>query len=136
MSATTSGTVDDIVNRFQAVRVLEFSAKVVGLGAEFAVVAVECEEIVQSISERYTAVVQDGTDGAVLAECIGTVGIRGTKACVPVAPLRATVSFRVTIGFCVRLRYLLVDSRSHPSRLGGNDRHTVGLESQSFRPAL
>ena len=101
MSATTSGTVDDIVNRFQAVRVLEFSAKVVGLGAEFAVVAVECEEIVQSISERYTAVVQDGTDGAVLAECIGTVGIRGTKACVPVAPLRATVSFRVMIVFGV-----------------------------------
>ena len=87
MSATTRGTVDDIVNRFQAVRILELSAKVVGLGAEFAVVTVEREKIVQSVSERYTAVVQDGTDGAVLAECIDTVGIRGTKACVPVAPL-------------------------------------------------
>lgn len=46
MSATASGTVDDIVDRFQTVRILKLSAKVVGLGAEFAVVAVECEEVV------------------------------------------------------------------------------------------
>ena len=134
MSAAASGTVDDIVNRFQAVRIPEISAKVVGLGAEFAVVAVECEEIVQSVSERNTAVVQDGPDGAVLAECIGTVGIRGTKACVPIAPLRAIVSFRVTNEF-VSLCNLLVDSRSLPSRLGGNDKHTVDLRWSSIRSA-
>ena len=98
VSAAASSAVDDIVNRFQAVRILELSAKVVGLGAEFAVVAVEREKIVQSVSEGYTAVVQDGTNGAILAECIGKVGIRGTKACVPVAPLRATISFRVRLG--------------------------------------
>ena len=44
--ATASGTVDDIVNRFQAVRILELSAKVVGFGAELAVVTVECKEVV------------------------------------------------------------------------------------------
>jgi hypothetical protein len=44
--AATSGTVDDIVNRLQAIRILKGRSKGVGFGAEFTVVAVECEEIV------------------------------------------------------------------------------------------
>ena len=96
MSAAASGTMDDIVDRFETVRIFELSAKIVGLGAELAIVAVECEEVVKSVSERYTAVVQDGPECAVLAVCIDAVGIWSTKACVPVAPLRATVRFCVT----------------------------------------
>lgn len=134
MSAAASGTVDDIVNRFQAVRIPEISAKVVRLGTEFGVVAVEREEVVESVSERYTAVVQDGANCAVLAVCVVAVGVWGTKACVPIAPLRAIVSFRVTNEF-VSLCNLLVDSRSLPSRLGGNDKHTVDLRWSSIRSA-
>jgi len=46
VSAAASGTVDDIVDGFQTVGILELSAKVVRFGAEFTVVAVEREEVV------------------------------------------------------------------------------------------
>ena len=46
VSTAASNTVDHVMNRFQAVYIPKICAKCVGLGAEFAVVAVECEKVV------------------------------------------------------------------------------------------
>jgi len=46
MSTTSSSAMNDIVDGFETVGVLESRSKGVRLGAEFAVIAIECEEIV------------------------------------------------------------------------------------------
>jgi hypothetical protein len=92
VSATPSSSMDDIVDRLETVRVLESCSKGVGLGTELAVVAVECEEVVKSISERYATVVQDRTNRFVQADSIDAATVGSAKRRVPRCPLYVMVS--------------------------------------------
>ena len=97
VSAAPSSSMNDIVDRFETVRVLESRSKGVRLGAEFAVVAVECEEVVKTISERYATVVQDRADRFVQADSIDTTAVGSAEGRVPGCPLCVMIS---QVHFC------------------------------------
>jgi hypothetical protein len=70
MSTTASDAMNRVVDRFKAVRILDWSVEGIRFGPKLGKVAVEGEEVVQTVTERYATIVQDGSDKLVLADRI------------------------------------------------------------------
>jgi hypothetical protein len=125
---------DDIVDGLETVRILESRSKGVRLGTELAVVAVECEEVVQPIPERDATVVQDWADCFVQAVGIQAAAVGSAERRVPRGPLCVTIS-RVRFDSQSDRTNAPDRSKSPPARPGGNDRRTADYQWCWYRSA-
>lgn len=93
MSAAAGHTVDDIVDRLETVSVSKCCPERVRFRAELAVVAVEGEQVVQSIPERDSAVVQDRANRVVQAMGVEIAAAGSAQSGIPIGPLEIKISY-------------------------------------------